>query len=363
MKKLLLSLLLATVCFATYAQNTFPTSGNVGIGTTTPTSDLEIFDLSGSKPGGTSAPTKSVSKLSREGTSGYSYNENAEFRIGHGGPSVWGSQVDLYINGASNQTGIPDQQAMTWLYNGNVGIGTTSPQTRFHVVGNGSTLDGGNNQYNGDGIIIQGNTGGRSTTTGAQLEFVIPANTDGTNPWGQGRIITVAGDLNTGDATGKMIFGTRRMFNKLGTGSQWYYGNDIVINGTGNVGIGTLNPDQLLTVNGTIHAKQVNIDLNVPAPDYVFDRTYKLRTLTAVNHYILMNKHLPEIPSAATMAKDGVNVSELNMKLLQKVEELTLYLIEKDEQVKSQQLQLDNQQKQLDQLKTQLSSILKQQKS
>ena len=65
----------------------------------------------------------------------YSYNEGAEFRIGHGGPSVWGSKVDFYINGSNNQSGIPDQQVMSWLYNGYVGIRTTTPNAVLDICG------------------------------------------------------------------------------------------------------------------------------------------------------------------------------------------------------------------------------------
>ncbi|WP_176622817.1 hypothetical protein [Mucilaginibacter sp. SG538B] len=106
---------------------------------------------------------------------------------------------------------------MTWTYNGNVGIGTTGPTARLHLIGSGVSIDGGNSiSINNNDLAIQANTGGRSTTLGAQLEFVIPANTDGSNAWGQARIITVVGNTSNGNATGKMILGTRRSFDKLG---------------------------------------------------------------------------------------------------------------------------------------------------
>jgi len=329
--------------WTTNGTNTITSTSNaIGIGTSAPASNLHISEPSTSKPAGVLAPAKSVFKLSRLGTSGYSYNESAEFRIGHGGPSVWGSQLDLFINGSSNQNDIPDQHVMTWAYNGNVGIGTSGPLARLHLVGSGVSVDGGNSiSVSNNDLAIQANTGGRSATLGAQLEFVIPANTDGTNSWGQGRIITVAGNTGNGNATGKMILGTRRMFDKLGTGAQWYYGNDIVIDGSGNVGVGTLNPDQKLSVNGIIHAKSVLIDLN-GWNDYVFKKSYRLRPLSEVKAYIDQNQHLPEVPSEQEMVKNGLDVGEMNKLLMKKVEELTLYLIELKSEVGQLQKQINS---------------------
>ncbi len=111
-------------------------------------------------------------------------------------------------------------------------------------------------------------------------------------------------------------------------------GNDVIFNvGGGNVAIGTAMADAKLTVKGTIHAQEVRVDLSVPGPDYVFESNYKLLSLVDLSKYIQENKHLPEVPSAKELEQGGVNVSEMNMLLLKKVEELTLYLIELEKKV------------------------------
>ena len=108
----------------------------------------------------------------------------------------------------------------------------------------------------------------------------------------------------------------------------------------GMVGIGTVHPDAKLTVNGTVHSTVVLVD-NTVIPDYVFDKTYALRPLSAVKAYIDLNHHLPEIPSAAEVAKNGQNLGEMNALLLKKVEELTLYMIELNKTVKAQQQEIE----------------------
>ncbi|RXG11371.1 hypothetical protein DSM03_1178 [Leeuwenhoekiella aestuarii] len=104
-------------------------------------------------------------------------------------------------------------------------------------------------------------------------------------------------------------------------------------NGLGNVGIGTQSPDEKLTVKGNIHAEEVRVDLSVPAPDYVFEKDYDLKTLDEVENYIIANKHLPEIPSANDFERDGIPTGEMNMLLLKKVEELTLYILNQNKRI------------------------------
>jgi len=94
----------------------------------------------------------------------------------------------------------------------------------------------------------------------------------------------------------------------------------------GNVGIGTTNPDQRLTVNGKIKAEEIQVVVDVPA-DYVFNEGYELKPLEEIEQFIRENKHLPGVPNAETLKANGWQVGEMNNKLLEKVEELTLYLI------------------------------------
>jgi hypothetical protein len=110
----------------------------------------------------------------------------------------------------------------------------------------------------------------------------------------------------------------------------------------GNVGIGAQNPDSKLTVAGNIHAQEVKVTVNAGSvPDYVFANDYKLKSLYEVEQYIKENNHLPEIPSAQEIEKNGLMMAEMNMNLLKKIEELTLYVIEQNKQIK--ELKTENQ--------------------
>ena len=105
------------------------------------------------------------------------------------------------------------------------------------------------------------------------------------------------------------------------------------------VGIGTTTPSYMLDVNGTIRANEIIV--NSGSADFVFAEDYNLRSLSEVQQFIQEHKHLPEIQSAEQMEKNGVSVNELQIQLLQKIEELTLYLIQQEQTIQDLQQQVE----------------------
>jgi hypothetical protein len=114
----------------------------------------------------------------------------------------------------------------------------------------------------------------------------------------------------------------------IGYGNSASFSETLTVRG-GNVGIGTTSPQHLLHVTGTIGAEQVIV--SATGADYVFDPGYHLAPLREVAAYVNANHHLPGIPAAEEMKREGVSLGDMQTKLLAKVEDLTLHMIAADE--------------------------------
>lgn len=102
----------------------------------------------------------------------------------------------------------------------------------------------------------------------------------------------------------------------------------------GNVAIGTMpNNDYKLAVKGIIRSEEVVVELMTSWPDYVFDSDYSLPKLKEVKAFVSENGHLPGLPNASQVSENGLGLGEMNAKLLEKIEELTLYIIEQEERI------------------------------
>lgn len=141
----------------------------------------------------------------------------------------------------------------------------------------------------------------------------------------------IGDDYGSGDD--RLVIGTTNWKD-----SKYYV--HMVVGADGKVGIGAENfGEERLAVNGSIRAREIRVD-NGAWADFVFDEKYKLTSLYDLEKYIKAKRHLPEIPTSAEVEKNGVVLGEMNKLLLQKIEELTLHLI--------------NQQKQIDELQKQV---------
>ncbi len=190
----------------------------------------------------------------------------------------------------------------------NLGIGTTSPSAKLHIDGTGGFSSG----------------------------YSISNSHDKVNTYF---------NYNTNDS--------RYVITYEGTGAaeiELQADGDVILAQAGNVGIGTTTPTNKLEVNGTIRSQEVVVEAT-GWPDFVFYPDYNLPSLEEVEEYITEHKHLPEVPSEAEVLEHGIKLGEMDATLLQKIEELTLYVIEQNKINKQQQELIEELQAELKSLK------------
>jgi hypothetical protein len=148
----------------------------------------------------------------------------------------------------------------------------------------------------------------------------------------------------TSSGYGTKISTYKETFNTAGMAFYTQYGyaspiEKMRISAIGNVGIGTTCPQTSLDVAGTIRAKEVKVEL-FSGCDFVFKKDYKLMNLNELEKFVTSKQHLPEIASEKEMIENGLNMKEFQMKLLQKMEEMTLYIIEQNRKNEKQEQEL-----------------------
>uniref|UniRef100_UPI0035AECCFC hypothetical protein n=1 Tax=Flavobacterium oreochromis TaxID=2906078 RepID=UPI0035AECCFC len=185
--------------------------------------------------------------------------------------------------------------------NGAVGIGTVEPQGKFHVGDNAKS-----------GVIIDNRIGSVISQIPAQIA------------WAESGNLGSAGDLIISPRTD--VSCSLKVFTNDGTNISERFR----ISGKGDAAL-----------QGKFEAKEIKVTIT-PTADFVFDEKYNLPTLEVVEKHIKEKKHLPEIASAKEMEKEGVNLGDFQIKLLQKIEELTLYVIEQNKKIKELESQVKN---------------------
>lgn len=297
-------------------------NGNVGIGTSNPENSEgwhKVLDVYGSSHSKILATTASVQTGIWSHSTGF-YNSPA------GG--IFGTKTNHPLSFITNGT-----NKLLITNNGNVGIGTINPTAKLEIY-NGSVLV--NTPRTSTGSIIP-------IAVGTQYYTGIPTK-------GLAGLYHIESGTSGFGQSGGLCFYT--------SSDDILPTEKVRITNNGNVGIGTTDTKGYkLAVAGEMIAERVVVKLTGNWPDYVFNAKYDLRPLEQVEQFINQNSHLPEVPSAQEVSDKGIDVGAMNAKLLQKVEELTLYLIEQNKEIKMQNKENKMQNNEIENLKKELESI------
>ena len=249
-----------------------------------------------------------------------------------------GGNIRFLVGGWDNES----FERMRIQENGHVGIGTTSPEGKLEVKG----------PYTGQSQLIINTTSAngelRFSDNGVPKGFVWYKPTGDYMAFGRGGIdnsIFIKSSGNVGIATetpahtldvnGALNATEIRLNGEIFNPTVWAQsGTDInYLQGTVGIGTATVPTGYRLAVDGNIVAEEIQIQLSDTWPDYVFEEDYDLKPLSEVEAFVKANKHLPDVPSASEVVSEGQRLGEINAILLKKVEELTLYVIQLNNEI------------------------------
>lgn len=260
--------------------------GFVGIGNSSPSKPLHIKS------------STEHHQIRIEGTN----NKHAWIQVYPSGSDVINWQIGANNSGFSIYDRTTSAYRFTVANSGNIGIGTNNPDPNsgIHMYQDRYTLYGPNSTW-GEYLQVGGN--GRVNNIAS--------------------VVSTNGNLHLDSKNGSATY-----LNHYSTGDTYLNTQG------GSVGIGTTSHgSHKLAVGGSIGAREIKVEASGWS-DFVFENDYQLRTLEEVEKHIEENGHLPEIPSEAEVTENGINLGEMNAKLLQKIEELTLYMIDMNKQMK-----------------------------
>jgi len=338
----------------TLTTNNLSIDGNLGLGTNDPQAKLHVHE-------GDILISTTEGKAPGEGGSIFFERQ----------PNVFGPGWAIGYTDFNDKFGLnfckpwnPYMQHVLFLSDmGDIGIGTGTPKQKLHIV---------------DGNILISKTSAKAPQS-ANGSILFGANTDDNCPMGRWGIEYLNGEdgvfglnfwrpWNPGTGAGYDYALFLANSNNVGIGTKnptarldvagalkaasasitgALSANSATISGisnlNGNVTVGTTSQQAQLDVNGTVNAKSANIAGKIKTkevqvtlagwPDYVFNKDYNLLTLNEVEQFIAENSHLPNVPSAAQVEANGINLGEMNAILIQKVEELTLYILNLQKQI------------------------------